>query len=59
MRGQTCDPPQSRVPGTGLESSHPGAAVSEAMEVLLLLLDEVDDLCAILWHRALTLLGAL
>lgn len=28
------------------------------MEVLLLLLDEVDDLCAIVWHRALALLGA-
>ncbi len=29
------------------------------MEVMLLLLDEVDDLCAIVWHRALALIGAL
>jgi len=29
------------------------------MEVLLLLLDEVDDLCAIVWHRALALVGGL
>ena len=29
------------------------------MEVLLLLLDEVDDLVAIVWHRALALIGAL
>ncbi len=28
------------------------------MEVLLLLLDEVDDLCAMVWHRALILIGA-
>jgi hypothetical protein len=28
------------------------------MEVLLLVLDEVDDVCTMLWQRTLILLGA-
>lgn len=27
------------------------------MEIMLLLLDEIDDLCAMAWQRTLTLLG--
>jgi len=27
------------------------------MEVVLLLLDEIDDLCAMVWQRAVTLFG--
>jgi hypothetical protein len=27
------------------------------MEVLLLLLDEIDDLCAMVWQQAVTLFG--
>jgi len=29
------------------------------MEVMLLLLDEIDDLCAMAWQRTLTLFDAL
>jgi len=44
-------PPQPRVP------SPPSSPRETAMEVLLLLLDEIDDFCMMVWQRASMLLS--
>ena len=41
----------------GLEWLHPELPSEAAMEVLLLLLDEIDDFCLMVWQRASMLLG--